>query len=136
MHPLIRKFLAIIMGIIIGGLVNFGIVALGPAVIPPPEGVDATNMETLKKSMHLFEAKHFLFPLLAHAIGSMMGGLLAAAIVKEHKMRFALGVGVFFFLGGMINIIILPAPTWFIVVDLILAYFPFAWMGGKLAGSL
>ena len=45
--------------------------------------------------MHLFEPKHFLFPFLAHALGTFAGAWLAAFIAASYKMRFALGIGIF-----------------------------------------
>jgi hypothetical protein len=36
-------------------------------------------------------------------------------------------------LGGAINAYMLPAPTWFLILDLAGAYFPMAYLGKKLA---
>jgi hypothetical protein len=35
-------------------------------------------------------------------------------------------------LGGITNAFLLPAPIWFIALDIVLAYLPMAWLGGKL----
>jgi hypothetical protein len=102
-------------------------------VIALPEGADVSTMEGLKESMSLFEPKHFIFPFLAHAIGTLVGAYLAGLIAATHKMKFALGIGVAFLIGGIINVINLPAPAWFSALDLILAYIPMGWLGGKLA---
>jgi hypothetical protein len=48
-------------------------------------------------------------------------------------MKFALGIGVLFLLGGIMVNTMLPAPTGFIASDLLLAYLPMAWLGGKIA---
>ncbi|TGL88194.1 hypothetical protein EHQ68_10195 [Leptospira congkakensis] len=42
-------------------------------IILPPKGADVTTMEGLKASIHLFEPEHFLFPFLAHALGTLVG---------------------------------------------------------------
>ncbi len=42
----------------------------------------------------------------------------------------------FFLLGGITNVFLLPAPVWFAALDLIGAYIPMGWLGGKLAKSL
>ena len=133
MHHILRNVLAVIAGIVFGGLVNMGLIMLSPSVIPPPEGVNPTDMESLKNAMHLFEAKHFLFPFLAHALGSFAGAWLAARLAATHKMKFALGIAAFTMIGGIVNAFMLPAPAWFIASDLILAYIPMGWLGGKLA---
>lgn len=132
MNPIVRNILAVISGLVVGSAVNMGIIMISSSVIPPPEGVDNTTMEGLKAGMHLFQQKHFLFPFLAHAIGSFAGALLAAIISVNRKMQLALVVGVFFLAGGIANILMLPSPMWFTIVDLVGAYIPMAFLGGKL----
>lgn len=133
MNPIIRNILAVIAGIIIGSIVNMGIINLSGSIIPPPEGSDLTTTEGLKAAMHLFEPKHFIMPFLAHALGTLIGAFVAAKIAATHKMKFAIAIGVFFLLGGISMVFMLPSPTWFTALDLILAYIPMAYLGGKFA---
>jgi hypothetical protein len=132
MNPIFRNVLAVITGVVIGSVVNMGLITISGKVIPPPPGVDVTNFESLKSSMHLFEPKHFVFPFLAHALGTLVGACIASMIAASHKIKFALGIGAFFLLGGIINVFMLPSPTWFAVLDLVCAYIPMAWFGHKL----
>lgn len=132
MNPILKNILAIIAGIIIGSIVNMGIIMMSGSIIPPPEGADVTTMEGLKASMHLFEPKHFIMPFLAHALGTLVGAYFAALIAANHKMKFALAIGIFFLLGGIANTFMLPSPTWFTIVDLAGAYIPMAYLGGKM----
>ena len=83
--------------------------------------------------MHLFQPKHFILPFLAHALGTFTGAFVAAIISATHKMKFALGIGVFFLAGGIASVIMLPSPTWFTVLDLVGAYIPMANFAGKFA---
>lgn len=133
MNPIIRNILAVVAGIIIGGAVNMGIILISSSIIPPPEGADITTMEGLKASMHLMQPKHFIMPFIAHALGTLVGAYIAATIAVNHKMKFALAIGGWFLLGGIVNIFMLPSPIWFTVVDLAGAYIPMAYLGGKLA---
>ncbi len=133
MNPIIRNILALIAGILIGSAVNMGIILISGFIIPPPEGADVTTTEGLKATIHLFQPKHFIFPFLAHAIGTFVGAFLAGIIAANHKMKFALGIGVFFLAGGISSVLMLPSPTWFIILDLVLAYIPMAYLAGKLA---
>lgn len=133
MNPILKNVLAVIAGIVVGSIVNMGLIMISGSVIPPPEGVDVTSMESLKANMHLFEAKHFIFPFLAHALGTLAGAFVAALIAATHKMKFAIAIGAFFLLGGIMNVFMLPAPTWFVVLDVAIAYLPMGWLGGKLA---
>ena len=132
MNPLLKNILAIIAGAVIGSVVNGGIIAISSSVIPPPEGADVTTMEGLKASMHLFEPKHFIMPFLAHALGTLVGAFIAAKIAVDHKMKFALIVGILFLAGGITNVLMLPSPTWFTILDIGAAYIPMAYFAGKL----
>ncbi|MDT8393306.1 MAG: hypothetical protein RQ761_05655 [Bacteroidales bacterium] len=132
MNPIIRNVLAIIAGIIAGSVVNMGLIMISGFIIPPPEGVDTSSMDGLKSGMHLFGPKHFVFPFLAHALGTLTGGLIAALIAAKQKMTIAMVVGVFFLVGGIINVFMLPSPLWFNTLDLIFAYIPMAWLGGMM----
>jgi len=129
MNSTVKNILAIIAGLIIGGVVNMGIIMISGSVIAPPNGVDVTTMEGLKETMHLFEPKHFLFPFLAHAIGTLIGAIVASKIAATQKKSIALVIGGFFFIGGSINVYLLPSPMWFNLVDLIGAYIPMALLG-------
>lgn len=132
MNSTIKNILAVVLGIVFGGVVNMGIIMISGSIIPPPDGADVTTTEGLKEAMHLFQAKHFIFPFLAHAIGTFAGALLAAIIAASHKMKFAMAIGFFFLLGGIASVFMLPAPTWFAVLDLAGAYIPMAWLAGKI----
>jgi len=132
MNPILKNIIAVILGIVIGSIINMGLIMISGSVIPPPEGADVTTMEGLKASIHLFEPRHFVFPFLAHALGTFAGAFIAAIIAASHKMKLALLIGVFFLIGGIANVFMLPSPTWFAVLDLVGAYLPMAWLGGLL----
>ena len=134
MGKTIRTILAVLAGMAVGSVVNMGLILLSPMVIPPPPGVDVTDMESLASSMHLFQFRHFIFPFLAHALGTLVGAYTAVMIASGHRVKISMAVGVLFLLGGISNAIMLTAPGWFIGVDLIGAYIPMAWIGGRLTG--
>jgi hypothetical protein len=132
MNPIIKNILAVVTGVLIGSAVNMGIIMISGSIIPPPDGADVTTTEGLKASMHLFRPANFIFPFLAHSFGTFAGALLAALIAANHKMKFALGIGVIFLAGGIANVIMLPSPLWFTLLDLLVAYIPMAYFAGKL----
>lgn len=134
MGKTIRTILAVLAGLAVVSVVNMGLVLLSPMVIPPPPGVDVTDMESLAASMHLFQSRHFVFPFLAHAGGTLVAAYLAVRIASGHRLKISMLVGSLFLLGGISNAVLLPAPGWFIAVDLICAYIPMAWIGGRLTG--
>lgn len=135
MNPVIRNILAVVAGAIIGSFVNMGLIELGHSVVALPEGADVSTYEALKESMKSFGSEHYIFPFLAHALGTLVGAFIAAKFAVGNKFRAALIIGVFFLLGGIANCFMLPAPVWFIVIDILLAYIPMAYFGWKLAAS-
>ena len=125
-----RAVAAVLLGAIVGSMVNMGLIISGSSIISAPEGVDITQAESIAANIHLFEPMHFLFPFLAHALGTLAGAVAAALVAPFHRMRFALGIGVLFLAGGIANTFMIPAPAWFLGVDLLLAYLPMGFLGG------
>ena len=131
----VRNILAIIIGWFIGSAVNMGLIETGHTLIPI-EGLDLNDMKALAKVMPTLSAKFFIFPFLAHALGTLIGAIVAGWIAASHKMKFSLVIGALFLLGGIAMSFMLPAPIWFIACDIILAYIPMAFIGGKIAKKI
>ena len=133
---LFRTFLAVVLGALIGGVVNMGFVVVGPMIIPPPAGVDVTSTEALQASIHLFQPQHFIFPFLAHAVGTLVGCVVAFFVAARYREYLAWLVGVLFLAGGISASFMIPAPAWFIALDLLVAYLPMAWLGIRIGRGL
>lgn len=132
MNPVLKNILAVISGVVVGSIVNMSLIEISGSIIPLPEGVDNSTMEGLAAGIQLFETKHFIFPFLAHGLGALVGAYIAALIAANNKMKFALAIGAFFLFGGISMVFMIPSPMAFNVIDLVLAYIPMAWIGGKL----
>jgi len=135
MKTIARNVLAVIVGFVLGSVVNMGLVNIGSLVVPLPEGADVTTMEGLRESMQLFTPMNFIFPFLAHALGTLVGAVIAAKLAASHPMKLAIGVGVLFLCGGTMMVLLCGGPVWFIAADLLLAYIPMGFLGGRLAGG-
>lgn len=130
---MLRNIFGIVAGLLLGSVVNMAFVAISSSVIAPPAGADMTTVEGLSAAMPRLEAKHFVFPFLAHALGTLTAALVAAQVAVRHKMPIALGIGGLFLVGGIAASTMIPAPAWFIALDLVAAYLPMAWLGAKIA---
>lgn len=126
-----RNALALICGLVFGSAVNMGLVTVGHAVIA--SGVDMSDMDSLKENMKLLGPAHFLFPFLAHALGTLAGAASAAHFAASHPMRCALVIGLLFLAGGVSMVVVIGGPLWFIFADLLFAYIPMGILGGQLA---
>jgi hypothetical protein len=127
----LRNILGIVVGLVLGSVVNMAFVTISASVIAPPPGADMTTVEGLTAAMPRLEPKHFVFPFLAHALGTLVASLVAVSIAVSHRMKIALGIGGLFLVGGIAASMMIPAPAWFIALDLVAAYLPMAWIGGK-----
>ena len=132
MSPIIRNVLAVFLGWLGGSAVNMGLIQIGSSIYPI-EGIDPTNMEALAKVMPTLTPEYFIYPFLGHALGTLVGAIIAGLIAATNKMRFSLIIGVLFLLGGLIVNYLIPGPIWFTVLDLVVAYLPMGWLGGILA---
>lgn len=135
MPLIVRNILAVVVGIVVGSVVNMAIITVGPTVIPLPEGVDMKETDKLAENLKLFEPANFVAPWLAHALGTLAGAFVAAKVAASRKMTFALAIGVFFLLGGIMTVWMFGGTVWFALLDLIGAYLPMGFLGGILAGA-
>ncbi len=134
MKSIVRNILAVIGGVIVGSVVNMALVNIGPSVVHLPPGADVSTMDALRGSMKLFTPVNFIFPFLAHAVGTLAGAFVAAKFAASHHLKFAMVIGVLFLLGGIAAVRMLGGPLWFSVADLLLAYIPMGFLGAALAG--
>ena len=81
--------------------------------------------------------KNILVVLGGYLLGMVvnMGLIITAKFAASYHMILAICIGIFFLLGGISMVFIMPAPVWFIVADLSLAYIPMGWFGWKLSGQ-
>jgi hypothetical protein len=127
-YKMVRNILAVILGLVIGSAVNMGLIIMGGEIFPLKEGFDPMNAMN-------WDLNYFLFPFLAHAIGTLAGAIVSVKIAVSNHKIFALSIGGFFLIGGIIMVQILPAPLWFILLDLIVAYIPMGYLGYKLIAN-
>jgi len=129
MSSIIKNILALIGGGLIGMSANMGLIITGNQLIPFEDSMNPMNAT-------MWEIKYFIFPFLAHAIGTLSGAFITAKFAASYHMIFAICIGIFFLSGGISMVFILPAPVWFVVVDLFLAYIPMGWLGWKISNSI
>lgn len=132
MNTLLRNVLGFIIGFAAGTIVNMGLITLGPHVFPPPPGANMATPEGIAAAMPLLEPRHFVFPFLAHALGTLVGAFVAYVMAASHRAAFAWALGVLTLAGGIGAAFMIPAPKGFIALDLIVAYLPMAWLAIRL----
>ena len=141
MNPIVKNILAVLAGVIIGSIINMGILVLGKFIAPPPGGCDMFSMAQeefmtcLKTAIPSFATSDYITPFLAHAVGTLVGAFTAAKIAANRNLIFALVIGAWFLYGGVSAIQQFGGAMWYKVLDLVAAYIPTAYLGWMLAGS-
>lgn len=133
MNPTIRNILVTIVGLFIGSIVNMQIIMNSGSIIPLPDGVDPMNMTP--EVIGALPLKNFIPIFLAHALGTFSAAFIACRMAASQYQRITIIIGVFFLLGGIAASFIIKPPIWYIVVDLLFAYLPFALLGKKLVAK-
>ena len=82
-----------------------GLIITGYQLIPFADGVNPMDAT-------MWEIKYFIFPFLSHTIGTLSGAFIVAKYTVSHHMILAICIGVFFLLGGISMVFIIPAPSW------------------------
>lgn len=124
----VNIFLAVIIGWLGGSILNGMLVNVGHWVFPL-EGIDTNDMEALAEIMPTLEYEFYIFPFLAHALGTLAGSALAAFFAIKNQIVASMIVGVIFLGGGIAVNLMIPSQTWFVLVDIFIAYIPMAWLG-------
>lgn len=118
-----RSILAVIAGLIVGGLIVAGVEYIAQKIYPPPEGLDLTDMEVLREFAAGAPASARLVVLLAWFLGTFGGAWVAAYLARRAPMTHALIVGTFFLVADTVNLVSIPSPLWM-------------WIGGFIAPML
>lgn len=132
MNPRLRNVLAVLVGTAACLMLNGLLLGLMMRLVGTPEGFDPNDTSTYG----LLSARHYLSPFVAHALPSLIGAAIAGLIAASRRMAMALLVGVLHLVGGIAAAFLIPAPVWFTAVDLLVAYLPMAWLGGRLSRSI
>ncbi|MDX2133380.1 MAG: hypothetical protein SFV52_01255 [Saprospiraceae bacterium] len=131
MHPQIRAALAVLAGVIAGGVAIAVIEMLSP--YHPPAGICLTDKEAFGAWVATLPARAFVLLLLAYFVGSAIGGYVTNWVAQTTPYRPALFTGLVLFVVGLMHLVTVPHPVWFAVVSSLL-YFAGAWVGGRTFG--
>ena len=126
-----RTIAAVVAGVVGGGILITLVQIGGNTLFPPPEGMDTSNMESIREHMDQIPLASLLWVLLSYAVGCFAGGFLATRIARTGTLTPALSVGIVFFLFGIMNLIMLPHPVWFMIASQA-TYIAAAWAGGRM----
>ncbi|MEK6246714.1 MAG: hypothetical protein N2C12_00960 [Planctomycetales bacterium] len=134
---MVRKILAVLLGILIGGVFNMAMVTVSNTIYPLPAGIDPNDFEAFTAYVEAngLPSGALLIVLVAHAGGSFVSGFACGLIARRTWYVAAAFLGVVWMCGGIAMLVMLPSPIWFALADIVL-YVPVALLGVKLGGTL
>lgn len=127
----LRNTLAVLVGLSIAGL----IITLGIRAFPQWVTFEAfapfKHWQMFLESMKDDDA-FFGFLLFISGLGTTVGGVATAIIVKYAKVAYAILIGFIMLFIAMLDVIIFPYHPTFYKISIFLTFFPFSWIGGKI----
>ncbi len=136
MNPILKNVLASLAGLVVMMAINVVLVMLLGSMIPPPEGVDIKDIDSINDNLHRYSTFQLVMPFIAHAGGTLAGCVAATKIASSHKLLIVMILAAVHLAGGYMMISMLSnSPMWFNMLDLGLAYFPMAFLAYKLFGG-
>ena len=112
-----KVFLATLFGAIASFIVNIGIVMVGHLINPVV--LDMSDPDAMLEAFRSMNTYDFIIPMIAHIFGVLAGLIVARAICKISVVPIFIVAGLHM-LGVIVNLIQLPHPMWFAVIDVIL----------------
>ncbi len=127
----LRNTIAVILGLGVAMLtITFGL-KLNSAWITYTEFSPFKNWGRLLEAVR--EDEGFFFALLVSSgVGSTIGGVVTALIVKYAKVAYAMLIGFILLFMAVLDIIIFPNHPVFYQIGIFLTFFPSSWVGGKI----
>jgi hypothetical protein len=128
---MLRNVGAVLVGLIVGMVVNMAFVMINAYVLfPMPEGLDMNDTVAFGAYIKTLPGQAFILVLFAHLGQSFVGAWLAARLSKSWTMALALLIGVLSLVGGIVNAMQIPLPTW-LYIEFPL-YLVVAWAAGNI----
>ncbi|NWH08804.1 MAG: hypothetical protein HXY22_09225 [Alphaproteobacteria bacterium] len=114
---MIRAILGVILGVVVAGLIVFGIEMIGHQVYPVPAGFDPNDVEQVKAYVATAPMGALLFVIAAWSIGTLVGTAVTMLIANGNAMAGvvagAINTGF-----AVLTVILVPHPLWMVIAGL------------------
>jgi hypothetical protein len=130
MRPILRSFLAVLLGAIAAGLLIFTVELLGTKLFPFPPGTDVNNPDALRAAMSHIPTGALLLVLFGWIVGTFVGAWVAARVAGRAPIAHGLVIGVLFLAAAVANMLAIPHPVWFWVLG-VAVFLPAAYLGAR-----
>lgn len=130
MNPLLKRIIALVVGVVVGGLVVGGAEALGHSIYPPPPDINVKDPEDLKGLMEVVPIQAKIMVVVAWFLGAFVGAWTAIRIGGENVL--GLWVGAIFAGLSIMTVMSIPHPLWMTACAIVLPFVA-AWLAIKVS---
>ncbi|WP_052592559.1 hypothetical protein [Aureispira sp. CCB-QB1] len=136
MKEKLKPVLAVILGLSFAFLIIILSQMLGHILYPIPDQFknidfsDPANRPQLEALMAMAPTGSLIIVLVGYMLAAFGGGFLAAKIDPTRTTKLGLIVGTLLTLAGISNLMMIPHPIWFVLINLP-SYLLFAWLGSR-----
>ncbi|MHA6288188.1 hypothetical protein [Maricaulis sp. CAU 1757] len=125
-----RSILAVLLGVVAGGVATGLLEYAGHVLLPLPDGVvlDPERPQTFRDVPDI----NRLAVVLAWGGAAVVAGFVTALVAGQRHVFLALITGGGLLFAGLTNLILIPSPFWMWVFGLTI-FLPAAWLGARLA---
>ena len=127
-----KSLIAVVTGVIVGGVVVFGVEGLGSVVLYALTGIEPITAQGAAELASVRPTESLLVVVLAYLLGPMAGGYIAARLAPFKRYFHAIAVGAVQLIFGVITLALFPHPEWFWIATLV-AFIPAALAGAGMA---
>ena len=110
---MVRNIIAIIAGVIVGGVVVALMEMAGHSLFPVPEG-DWMDPEFVKQNAYRIPFMAKFAVVIAWGVGAFAGGVTARLLSARWKYA-TLIIGLIFLAFAAINLVMIPSPLWMVL---------------------
>lgn len=128
-----RNVLAVIAGVITGGVITMIAEAISHQLYPPPVLVEF-DLTPLKEFLNSLPPEAWAILIFGWLLAAFGAGLVSALIAKANWKRASLITGGILLAFSIVNFITIPHPIWVMAITA-LVYLPAAYSGGKLVAK-
>lgn len=140
MKEKLKSIFAVLLGLCFAFVLIVLSQMIGHSIYPIPEEFknidfsDPANRAQLEALMLAAPTGSLILVLIGYMLAAFGGGMLAAFMDRTQKPKLSLIVGALLTLAGISNLMSIPHPTWFAILNLP-SFLLFAWLGSFLISN-
>jgi hypothetical protein len=127
-----KNVLAVICGVVAAMVIFFLFEYISHSAHPFPKNLDMKNSVAMNEYLSSIPFYVFVVVLAGYAVGSFVAGFIIGKMSGSPNRALPLIAGILFTVGAIINLVSIPHPIWFSVVNLLI-YIPLVLAGHSTA---